>query len=149
MKILLLEDVRKLGKKGEIVEVSDGYAKNFIIPQKLGREATKQVLNEWTQKKGSEANRKEQDRLESIEMVRTLEKTPIVIKGKAGDGGRLFGSITSKDLAEALKEQHNVDLDRKKIILKDPIRAVGNYSIEIRLHPDAIGHLTVQVQSQE
>ncbi len=90
MKVLLLEDVRKLGSKGEIVEVSDGYARNYIIPQKLGREATKQVLNEWEQRKKNEASRKEQERLEAIELVRRLETTPIEIKARAGEGGRLL-----------------------------------------------------------
>lgn len=149
MKVLLLEDVKKLGKQGEIVEVSDGYAKNYILPKKLGKEANKQVMNEWLQKKGSEENRKEQERLDAIVKVRELEKLTVVIKGKAGDGGRLFGSITSKDLVEALKKQHGIEIDRKKISLKDPIRAVGNYSIEIKLHPDAVGRLTLQIQPQE
>ena len=145
MKILLLEDVKKLGKKGEIIEVSDGYAKNYILPKKLGKEATKQVMNEWTQKKGSEANRKEQERLEAIATMQKLEKLTVVMRGKAGDGGRLFGSITSKDIAEALKEQHGVELDRRRINMKDPIRTVGNHSIEVKLHQEAAGRLAVSV----
>lgn len=145
MKILLLEDVKKLGKKGEIIDVSDGYAKNYILPKKLGKEATKQVMNEWTQKKGSEANRKEQERLDAIATMQKLEKLTVVMKGKAGDGGRLFGSITSKDIAEALKAQHGIELDRRRINMKDPIRAVGNHSIEVKLHQEAVGHLAVSV----
>ena len=149
MKVLLLQDVKKLGKAGDIVEVSDGYAKNFIIPKKLGREATKQVQNEWQQKKGSEANRKEQERLQAIALVAELKDKVVVLKEKAGKDGRLFGSVTAKDLAEAMKAQYGVDIDRKKINLKDPIRAVGNYSVEVKLLAEAVGQMTVQIQPQE
>ena len=148
MKILLLQDVKKLGKSGEIVEVSDGYAKNFIIPKKLGREATKQVQNEWAQKKGSEANRKEQERLAAIELVSQLKDKVVVLKEKAGQDGRLFGSVTAKDLSEAMKKQYGVDIDRKKINLKDPIRAVGNYSVEVKLQAEAVGQMIVQIEPQ-
>ncbi len=99
MKILLLEDVKKLGKKGEIMEVSDGYAKNYIIPKKLGKEATKEVINEWSIKKESEARKKEREAEEAKALAETLSKTVVVIKTKSGEGGRLFGSITSKDIA--------------------------------------------------
>ena len=149
MKVLLLQDVKKLGKAGDIVEVSDGYAKNFIIPKKLGREATKQVQNEWQQKKGSEANRKEQERLQAIALVAELKDKVVVLKEKAGKDGRLFGSVTAKDLAEAMKAQYGVDINRKKINLKDPIRAVGNYSVEVKLLAEAVGQMTVQIQPQE
>ncbi len=148
MKILLLQDVKKLGKSGEIVEVSDGYAKNFIIPKKLGREATKQVQNEWAQKKGSEANRKEQERLAAIELVSQLKDKVVVLKEKAGQDGRLFGSVTAKDLSEAMKKQYGVEIDRKKINLKDPIRAVGNYSVEVKLQAEAVGQMIVQIEPQ-
>ena len=148
MKILLLQDVKKLGKSGEIVEVSDGYAKNFIIPKKLGREATKQVQNEWAQKKGSEANRKEQERLAAIELVSQLKDKVVVLKEKAGQDGRLFGSVTAKDLSEAMKKQYGVEIDRKKINLKDPMRAVGNYSVEVKLQAEAVGQMIVQIEPQ-
>ena len=149
MKILLLEDVKKLGKAGEIVDVSDGYAKNFIIPKKLGREATAQVMNNWKQQKASEANRKELEKQQAIATVKDLENKVITLKEKAGQDGRLFGSVTAKNLAEALKAQYGIDVDRKKINLKDPIRAVGNYSVEIKLQAEAAGHLTVQILPQE
>ncbi len=149
MKILLLQDVKKLGKAGEIVDVSDGYAKNFIIPKKLGREATKQVQNEWQQKKGAEANRKEQERLASLALAKDLDNKVITLKEKAGKDGRLFGSVTAKDLSEAMKQQYDIEIDRKKINLKDPIRAVGNYSVEVKLQAEAIGHMVVQILPQE
>ena len=149
MKVLLLEDVKKLGKAGEIVEVSDGYAKNYILPKKLGREATNQVMNNWKQQKASEANRKEMEKQQAIATVKDLETKVITMKEKAGQDGRLFGSVTAKDLAEALKQQYGVDVDRKKINLKDPIRAVGNYSVEIKLQAEAVGRLTGQILPQE
>ena len=149
MKVLLLEDVKKLGKAGESVEVSDGYAKNYILPKKLGREATNQVMNNWKQQKASEANRKEMEKQQAIATVKDLETKVITMKEKAGQDGRLFGSVTAKDLAEALKQQYGVDVDRKKINLKDPIRAVGNYSVEIKLQAEAVGRLTVQILPQE
>lgn len=149
MKILLLQDVKKLGKAGEIVDVSDGYAKNYIIPKKLGREATAQVMNNWKQQKASEANRKEMEKQQAIATVKDLGNKVITLKEKAGQDGRLFGSVTAKDLAEALKTQYGIDVDRKKINLKDPIRAVGNYSVEIKLLAEATGLLTVQILPQE
>ena len=149
MKVLLTQNVIKLGKAGEIVKVSDGYAKNFIIPKKLGIEATAKVINEWKQKKGSEANRKEQEKLQAKAMVKEMENWTVTLKEKAGQDGRLFGSVTSKDIAAAVKAQYNVDLDRKKINLKDPLRAVGGYSVEVRLQAEAIGHLAVVIEPLE
>lgn len=145
MKILLLEDVKKLGKKGEIVEVSDGYAKNYIIPKKLGKEATKEVVNEWSIKKGSEARKKEREAEEAKALAETLSKTVVVIKTKSGEGGRLFGSITSKDISEALLKM-NLNVDKKKIYVKDPIKAMGNYSVEVKLHANAAANLTVRIE---
>src|SRR5699024_9448099 len=103
MKILLTEDVKKLGKKGEIVEVSDGYGKNYILPKKLGIEASKAVMNEWNIKKSSEMHRKQQEEAEAKKQAADLKGKQVVIRTKAGEGGRLFGSITTKDVAEAME----------------------------------------------
>ena len=149
MKVLLSQDVKKLGKAGEIVDVSDGYAKNFILPKKLGIEATAKVLNEWKLKKGSEANRKEQERQQALALVQEMKEWTVVLKEKAGQDGRLFGSVTSKDIAQAVKEQYGTDIDRKKILLKDPLRAVGGYSVEVRLQAEAVGQLSVMIQPLE
>lgn len=145
MKVLLLQDVKKLGKAGEIVDVSDGYAKNFIMPQKLGREATKEVINEWKLKKGSEANRKEQEKQEALRLAEELSKVKVVINVKGGEGGRLFGSVTAKDVADALEKQVQVKVDKKKIQLKDGIKSAGTYQVEIKLHPAATAKVNVQV----
>ena len=143
MKILLLQDVKKLGKAGDIVEVSDGYAKNFIMPQKLGKEATKEVLNEWKLKKGSEANRREQEKQAAIAMAEELSKVKVRLQVKGGEGGRLFVSVTAKDIADALEKQAGV-----KVQLKDGIKNAGAYQVEIRLHPAATAKVSVQVEAQ-
>lgn len=145
MKVILLQDVRKLGKAGEIVEVSDGYAKNFILPKKLGAEATQAVMNEWKLKKGAEANRKEQERLKAIEDAKELSGKGIELKVKGGENGKLFGSITSKDVADALDKQYGLKIDKKKIQLKDGIKNAGTYEVEIKLHPAASANVKVKV----
>ncbi len=147
MKVLLLQDVKKLGKAGDIVDVSDGYAKNFIMPQKLGREATKEVINEWKLKKGSEANRREQEKQEAIALAAELSKVKVLITVKGGEGGRLFGSVTAKDIADTLEKQTGVKVDKKKIQMKDGIKTAGVYQVEIRLHPAATAKVQVQVDT--
>ena len=147
MKVLLLQDVKKLGKAGDIVDVSDGYAKNFIMPQKLGREATKEVINEWKLKKGSEANRREQEKQEAIALAAELSKVKVLITVKGGEGGRLFGSVTAKDIADTLGKQTGVKVDKKKIQMKDGIKTAGVYQVEIRLHPAATAKVQVQVDT--
>ena len=147
MKILLLQDVKKLGKAGDIVDVSDGYAKNFIMPQKLGKEATKEVLNEWKLKKGSEANRREQEKQAAIAQAEELSKVKIKLQVKGGEGGRLFGSVTAKDVADALEKQAGIKVD-KKVQLKDGIKNAGAYQVEIKLHPAATAKVSVQVDAQ-
>ena len=146
MKILLTEDVKKLGKKGEIVDVSDGYAKNFILPKKLGIEATKAVMNEWQTKKGSEENRKRKEEEEAKALAAELNGKEVVIRTKTGEGGRLFGSITSKDVAEALEKQLKLKVDKKKIQVAEPIKSFGAFEIPIKLHPQVTGTLNVVVE---
>ena len=147
MKILLTEDVKKLGKKGEIVDVSDGYAKNFILPKKLGIEANKAVLNEWQVKKGSEDNRKRKEEEQAKAQAAELNGKAIVIRTKTGEGGRLFGSITAKDVAEALEKQLNLKVDKKKIQMPDSIKGVGDFTIVIKLHAKASAELRLKVES--
>ena len=147
MKILLTEDVKKLGKKGEIVDVSDGYAKNFILHKKLGIEANKAVLNEWQVKKGSEDNRKRKEEEQAKAQAAELNGKAIVIRTKTGEGGRLFGSITAKDVAEALEKQLNLKVDKKKIQMPDSIKGVGDFTIVIKLHAKASAELRLKVES--
>lgn len=148
MKVLLLQDVRKLGKAGDIVEVSDGYAKNYLMTQKLAKEATKEVMNEWKLKKGSEANRKEQEKQAAVETAAKLSAQKVALQVKGGEGGRLFGSITAKDIADAIEQQTGTKIDKKKIQLKEPIKNAGSYEVEVRLHPAATAKITVQVEAR-
>lgn len=147
MKILLTEDVKKLGKKGEIVNVSDGYAKNYILPKKLGIEATKSVLNEWQVKKGSEENRKRKEEEQAKAQAAELNGKEIVIRTKAGEGGRLFGSITAKDVAEAMEQQLKLKVDKKKIQVPDSIKGIGEFTVVVKLHPKAAAELRLKVES--
>lgn len=148
MKVLLTQNVVKLGKAGEIVEVSDGYGKNYLLPRKLGIEATKSVINEYELKKGSEAVRRERERAEALALAASLKGKSITISGKAGDGGKLFGSITGKEIAEALKDQLGLEIDKKKIVLKDAIKSVGTFSATLKLYTEITADLTVKVEEK-
>lgn len=147
MKIFLLQDVKKLGKAGEIVDVSDGYAKNFIMPQKLGKEATKEIINEWKIKKGAEAKHKEDDRQAAIALAKDLSAKSVTLKIKGGDNGKLFGSVTSKDIADAINKEHGLTIDKKKILLKDAIKTAGCYHVDVKLHPEATAKILVTVET--
>ena len=147
MKVMLLEDVKKLGKAGDVVDVSDGYAKNYILPKKLGREANADVLNQWKLKKGSEANRKAQEKQEALDLAAKLEQKTVVLQVKGGDNGRLFGSVTAQAIADALNEQHQIQVDKKKIQLKDAIKAAGSYTVDIKLHPAATAKVALKVEA--
>ncbi len=146
MKILLTEDVKKLGKKGEIVEVSDGYGKNYILPKKLGIEASKAVMNEWNIKKSSEMHRKQQEEAEAKKQAADLKGKQVVIRTKAGEGGRLFGSITTKDVAEAMEAQLKLKIDKKKIQLPDTIKSIGTYTITLKLYTNISAELLLKVE---
>ena len=146
MKVILLEDVKTLGKKGEIVNVNDGYARNFILPKKLGLEATGKNLNDLKLQRAHEEKRAKELLEAAQESARSLEGKSIVIKMKAGEGGKLFGSVSSKEIAAAYKEQHGLEIDKKKIQLSDPIRAFGSFEVPVKLHPQVTGTLKVNVQ---
>ena len=148
MKIILLEDVKSLGKKGEIVNVSDGYARNAILPKKLGVEATSKNLNDL-KLQNQHADKVAAENLENAkELAKVVEQQKVVIKIKSGEGGRTFGSISTKEIAEAAKKQLNLELDKKKMVLKDPIKALGTYEVQIKLHPKVTGSLTVHVSEE-
>ena len=145
MKIILLEDVKSLGKKGEIVTVSDGYARNMILPKKLGLEATGKNLNDL-KLQNQHAEKVAQENLEAAKnFAEELKDKKVEVKMKAGEGGRTFGSISTKEIAEAAKKQLGLELDKKKMILKDPIKSLGTYEIQIKLHPQVTGAFSVHV----
>ncbi len=145
MDIILLQDVKALGKKGEVVKVNDGYARNFILPKKLGVEATKQSLAELKGQKASDA-RKQQEILEQAqELGKELEKATVEVKMKVGEGGKTFGSISTKEITAAIKEQLKIDIDKKKISVPDSIKGLGYYEINIKLHPKVTTKMKVHV----
>ena len=145
MKVILLEDVKALGKKGEIVNVSDGYARNAILPKKLGVEATSKNLNDL-KLQNQHADKVAAENLENAKaLAETIGQKKVVVKIKTGEGGKIFGSISTKEIAQAAKEQTGLDLDKKKMQLSDPIKALGTYEVAVKLHPKVTAKLSVQV----
>ena len=145
MKVILLEDVKALGKKGEIVNVSDGYARNAILPKKLGVEATPKNLND-IKLQNQHADKVAAENLENAkELARVIAEKKVVVKIKAGEGGKIFGSVSTKEIAQAAKEQAGLELDKKKMQLNEAIKALGTYEIPVKLHPKVTAKLTVQV----
>lgn len=146
MKVILLEDVKSLGKKGELVEVNEGYARNFILKKKLGIEATAKNLNDLKLKKANE----EKVAKEQLEAARVfaadLKEKVVTVKIKTGEGGRVFGSVSTKEIATAAKAQLNIDIDKKKLNLQDPIRMVGMVIVPYKVHPKVTAELTVKVE---
>lgn len=145
MKVILLEDVKAQGKKGEIIEVSDGYARNVLIAKKLGVEATPKNLNDLKLQKQHETKVAQEQYEAAVELGKVVEQQKVVVKVKCGDGGRVFGAVSTKEIAAATKEQTNIDLDKKKMQLNDPIKALGTYEVPVKLHPKVTTKLTVQV----
>ena len=150
MKVILLEDVKSLGKKGEVVNVNDGYARNFVLPKKLGVEATGKNMNDLKLQKANE-EKVAKEHLEAAQaFAKEMEKDHVVVSIKAGEGGRTFGSVSSKEIATAYKEQcirdSGKEIDKKKIILPEPIKSFGVYEVAVKLHPKVTGTLKVKVQ---
>lgn len=145
MKVILLEDVKSLGKKGDVVEVSEGYARNAILPKKLGVEATNKNLNDL-KLQNQHAQKVAQENYENaLALAKTVEEQKVVVKMKTGKDGRSFGSISTKEIAQATKEQTGLDLDKKKMQLQEAIKALGTYEIPVKLHTKVTAKLTVQV----
>lgn len=146
MKVILLEDVKSLGKKGDTVNVSDGYARNMLFPKKLGVEATAKNLNDLKLQKANQA-KVAQEQLDSAKaFAEVIASKEVVISIKVGEGGKAFGSVSSKEIAEAAKKQHDLDIDKKKIQLASPIRALGTTEVPIKLHPKVTAGLKVTVK---
>lgn len=145
MKVILLEDVRSLGKAGDIVKVSDGYARNMLLPKKLAKEATAGNIKALENKKAAEAEQREKDKAEAIVIREALESEVINLVSKGGDSGRLFGAVTNVDIANAIKEQKGYDIDKKKIRISSPIKTVGEYEAEIKLFTDINAKVRINV----
>jgi len=144
MRVIFLKDVKGQGKKGEIKDLSEGYVRNFLIPKGLVREATEGNVRDLEAKQRSEEKRKEQEKIEAQELAAKMNEMTVKIKGKAGEGGRLFGAISSKQVIQALEEQHKVKLDKRKLDM-EAIRSLGVTQVKVKLHPDVTATLKVHV----
>ena len=145
MKVVLLQEVKKLGKKGEILEVAEGYARNFLIPQKLAAQATSDTLNQLQQQKNAAADRQKRQLEEAKLLAAQLGKIEVTVAAKAGEGGKLFGAVTTKDIADAAKKQHKIELDRRKMEFADPIKNLGTASVHVKLHPEVTVEIKIKV----
>lgn len=148
MKVILLQDVKAQGKKGDVINVSDGYANNFLLKKGLAVPATNDNLNRLNNEKSAQAHRREVELQNAQQLKEAIQDKTVKLQAKAGDGGRLFGSVTTMDIAQALKKELDVDLDKRKIILKDAIKNIGSYTVEAKLHPDVTATFTVQIAEQ-
>ena len=149
MKVILLEDVPKLGKKDEIVNTKTGYARNYLFPHELAIEATKANLADWEARKTQRAEEEAYQLSEAKRLASILADTDIRITAKAGAGGKIFGAITNKEIATALKKDHGIDIDRKKIILEDKIKELGTTEVLMKLHTDVRQKVRVHVSASE
>ena len=146
MKVILLEDVKSLGKKGQIVNVSDGYARNMILPKKLGVEATSKNLNDLKLRKANEEKVAQENLDAAKAFAEELSTKEVILTLKVGEGGRTFGSVSSKEISEAAKKQLNLDIDKKKLQMENPIRNLGVTNVPVRIHPKVTGSLKVWVK---
>ena len=146
MKVILKADVKALGKKGEMVTTSDGYARNYLFPRGLAVEATSENVNVYNSQQAAAAHRKAEEKKAAEEMKSRLSSVKVVIKGKVGANGILQGSVTTKDISEALKAQTGMEVDKKKISLKLPVRGFGQYTADVKLYPEISAELTVLVE---
>lgn len=145
MKVILLEDVKSLGKKGEVVEVNDGYARNFLLKKKLGIEATGKNLNDLKLQKANDEKIKQEELEAAKAFAKELEDKQVEVKLKSGKDGRTFGSVSTKEIVEAAKKQLGYELDKKKMHLPEAIKSLGTYQVPIKLHPQVTGELKVKV----
>jgi len=149
MKVLLLADVKGQGKKDTIVNVSDGYARNFLFPKKLAVAADAKTMNEVKNKEEARKFHEEQERQAALELKSRFEGIVVKLYATAGSDGKFFGSVTSKEISEALEAQHRISIDKRKINLSDPLKAFGTFSVDVKLYPEIIGKLNVLIANKE
>ncbi len=149
MKVILADDVDKLGRKGDIVTVADGYARNFLVPKGLALAATKGSLRQAEQMRKAREEREQRAPEEAAKKVAHLGAAPVYISARAGEEGRLFGSVTKADIARAIEDQLEESIDRHDVLLEDPIRRLGSYQVEVRLHAEVTALVTVEVIAHE
>ena len=146
MKVILTQDVKGKGKKGQMIEVSDGYARNFMLPRKLAIEATPDAVNTMKMNDKATQERTAREKAEALEISKTIRGLTVVVKAKGGGAGRLFGSITNQEIADALKAQSGIALDKRKIVLADTIKSVGTYTVTCKLGYEITAPLTVKIE---
>lgn len=149
MKVILLEDVKGLGKKGEIVKAKDGYARNFLFPKNLAIEANSVNLKKNEDENNAKKAQKQKELEEAKLLAEKISNTTLTIKAKSAEDGKLFGSITSKDICVALKSNENIDVDKRKILLDQPIRNIGSIEVKIKIQPEIYGELKIKIEPQQ
>lgn len=145
MKVILLQDVKALGKKGDLVNASDGYARNFLLPKNLAREANAQAMNEYRNAENSKNFKIATEKKQAEDYKAQLEGKTFEMKAKAGQGGKLFGSITAKQVAEEIKKQYNINIDKRKVVLESDIKEFGSYKADVKLYSGIVANITVKV----
>ena len=146
MKVILLQDVKGKGKKGQMIEVSDGYARNYMLPKKMAIEATADSINTMRMNDKAAAERQAKERAEAVEISNRLREMTLVVTAKGGGAGRLFGSVTNQEIADALKAKTGITLDKRKIVVADPIKSVGTYTVQCKLGYEITAPLTVKIE---
>lgn len=145
MKVVLLQDVKAQGKKGQIIDVSEGYARNFLFPKKLAIVADAKAINDVKNKESSKQHKLEVEKSQAKELGEKITNATVKISAEAGNDGRFYGAVTAKDISEALKAQTGIDVDKRKIVLDSPIKAFGTYKLDVKLYPEVTAKLTVSV----
>lgn len=148
MKVILLSDIKNVGKKDEILNANDGYARNFLFPKKLAVEATPDNLKKLKDRKDSQAHKKELDKEQATKTAEKINKLELNLKVKAGENGKIFGGITAKEISEELKKQSNIEVDKKKIVLAENIKTIGRFSVDIKLYEGITAKLTIDIKGE-
>lgn len=146
MKVILLQDVKGKGKKGQMIEISDGYARNYMLPRKIAVEATPDNINTMRMNDKALLERQTKERAEAVRIMNEMKEVTLTLRVKGGGAGRLFGSVTTQEISEALKEQMNIDVDKRKIVLDEAIKNVGTYTVKCKLGYEVVGNLKVKVE---
>ena len=146
MKVILLQDVKGQGKKGQLIDVSDGYGRNFLLPRKLAQEATADNVNTMKMNDKALQEKRQKEREQAVALEKVLKAMTLTVTAKGGGAGRLFGSVTNAEIADALAKQHKIELDKRKIVLKEPIKNVGTYTVVCKLGYEVNAELTVEIK---
>ena len=146
MKVILLTDVKGKGKKGQMIEVSDGYARNYMLPRKLAQEATADAVNTMRMNDKAAAERQARERAEAVAVSNQLRELTLVVKAKGGGAGRLFGAVTTTEIADALKKNAGINIDKRKLVLADNIKNVGTYTVKAKLGYEIVGQFNVKIE---